>query len=102
MLLKYNPLFNGTLGDWNLPPVSFELKEGMKPYHGRAYPIPHIHKAKLMKEIDRLCKIGVLIWQPLSMWESPSFIIPKKDHTVHTISNFRELNKCIVWKPYQS
>jgi hypothetical protein len=31
VLLKFKLLFNGTLGDWNLPPVSFELKEGMKP-----------------------------------------------------------------------
>ncbi len=30
----------------------------------------------------------------------PSFIIPKKDHTVRTISDFRELNKQIVRKPY--
>ncbi len=27
MLLRFEPLFNGTLGDWNLPPVSFEIKE---------------------------------------------------------------------------
>jgi hypothetical protein len=30
-LLKFESLFDGTLGDWKLPPVSFELKEGMKP-----------------------------------------------------------------------
>ncbi len=30
----------------------------------------------------------------------PSFIIPKKNHTVPTISDFRELNKQIVRKPY--
>jgi hypothetical protein len=53
-----------------------------------------------MKEIDRLIAIGVLKWQPLSKWASPSFIIPKKDHTVCTLSDFRELNKCIVPKPY--
>jgi hypothetical protein len=100
LLPKYESLFNGTLGDWNLPPVSFELKEGMKPYHGKAYPIPHVHKATLMKEIERLCDIGVLTWQPASKWAAPSFIIPKKDHTVCTISNFRELNKRIVRKPY--
>jgi hypothetical protein len=29
-----------------------------------------------------------------------SFIIPKKDYTVHTISDFRELNKQTVRKPY--
>jgi hypothetical protein len=51
VLLKFELLFDGTLGDWKLPPVSFELKEGMKPYNGRPYPVPHKHKALLMKEI---------------------------------------------------
>ncbi len=88
------------LGDWKLPPVTFELKEGAKPYHGRPYPIPKIHKATLMKEVNRLVVIGVLTWQSLSQWASPSFIIPKKDQTVHTISDFREFNKLIVRKPY--
>ncbi len=100
VLLKFEPLFDGTLGDWKLPPVSFELKEGMKPYHGWPYPIPHKHKTVLMKEIKQLCKIGVLKWQPSSRWASPTFIIPKKDSTVHTISDFRELNKRIVRKPH--
>jgi hypothetical protein len=99
-LLKYKELFDGMLGDWKLLPVSIELKEGAKPYHGRPYPIPKIHKATLMKEIDCLIAIGVLKWQPLSKWTSLSFIISKKDHTVRTILDFRELNKPIVHKPY--
>jgi hypothetical protein len=61
VLLKYELLFDGTLGDWKLPPVSFELKEGMKTYHGRPYPIPHKHKAVLIKEIKRLCNIGGMV-----------------------------------------
>jgi hypothetical protein len=63
VLLRLELLFGGTLGDWKLSPVSFELNEGMKPYHGRPYPIPHKHKAILMKESRRLCNIGVLEWQ---------------------------------------
>jgi hypothetical protein len=100
VLLRFESLFDGTLGDWNLPPVSFELKQGMKPYDGRPYPIPHKHKAVLMKEIKQLCYIGVLEWQLSLQWASTTFIIAKKDSTVHTISDFRELNKCIVRKPY--
>ncbi len=66
LLLKYKELFDGMLGDWKLLPVSIELKEGAKPYHGRPYPIPKIPKATLMKEIDCLIAIGVLKWQPSS------------------------------------
>ncbi len=40
VLLKFELLFDGTLGDWKLPSLSFELKEGMKPYHGRPCPYP--------------------------------------------------------------
>ncbi len=78
VLLKFEPLFDGTLGDWKLPPVSFEIKEGMKQYHGRPYPILHKHKAVLMKEIKRLCNIGVLEWQPSLQWVSPTLSYPKR------------------------
>ena len=59
-----------------------------------------MYKAVLMKEIKRLCNIGVLEWQPSLRWALLTFIIPKKDSTVHTISDFKELNKHIVRKPY--
>jgi hypothetical protein len=60
LLLKYEELFDGKLRYWKLLPVSIELKDGAKPYHGRPYPIPKVHKATLMKEIDRQIAIGVL------------------------------------------
>jgi hypothetical protein len=99
-MLDYKSLFDGTLGDWNRPPVSVEMKEGAKPYHGRPYPIPQIHKATLMKEINRLEGIGVLKRRSSSQWASPTFIIPKKDITVRTITDYRELNNQIVRRPY--
>ncbi len=52
LLFKFEQLFDGTLGEWNLPPVSIQFKEGVKPFHGRLHPIPKVHKATLMKEID--------------------------------------------------
>jgi hypothetical protein len=78
LLNKYKLLFDGTLGDWKTKPVSFQLKEGASPYHGQAFPVPKIHKDTLIKEVDRLVKLGVLEWQPALEWASPSFIIPKK------------------------
>jgi len=39
LLLDDESLFDGTLGDWNRLPVSIELKDWAKPYHGRPYPI---------------------------------------------------------------
>jgi hypothetical protein len=66
MLLKFESLLDCMLGDRNLLPVSFKLKEGMKSYHGRPYPILHKHKAVLMKEIKWLYNIGLLEWQPSS------------------------------------
>jgi hypothetical protein len=40
LLTKYELLFDGTLGDWKTKPVSFQLKEGVSPYHGQAFPVP--------------------------------------------------------------
>ena len=60
VLTEFEDLFDGTLGDWDTEPVSFELKEGAKPYHGRAFPSPQVHKETVLKEIKRLITLGVL------------------------------------------
>jgi hypothetical protein len=44
LLTKHELLFDGTLGDWKTNPVSFQLKEGVSPYHGRAFPVPKVNK----------------------------------------------------------
>ena len=100
LLTDFEDLFDGTLGTWNTEPVTFQLKEGAKPYHGKPYPVPKAQKAVLLKELDRLMEIGVIIRQPESEWASPSFILPKPDQTVRFVSDFREVNKRIVRKPF--
>jgi hypothetical protein len=53
LLKKYKLLFDGTLGDWKTKPVSFQLKKGVSPYHGQAFPVPKVHKDTIMKEVER-------------------------------------------------
>jgi hypothetical protein len=76
----------------------FQLKERVSPYHGQAFPVPKVHKETIIKEVERLCQLGVLERQPVSEWALPSFIIPKKDKTVRFLSDFWEVNKRLVRK----
>ncbi len=59
LLNKYESLFGGTLGDWKTKPVSFQLKEGVSPYHGQAFSVPKVRKDAIIKEVVRLCQLGV-------------------------------------------
>jgi hypothetical protein len=100
LLTKYELLFDGNLGDWKNKPVSFQIKEGVSPYHGQAFPVPKVHKETIIKEVKRLCQLGVLERQPASEWALPSFIIPKKDKTICFLSDCWEVNKRLVRKTF--
>jgi hypothetical protein len=100
LLKKYESLFEGTLGDWKIKLVSFQLKEGVSLYHSQAFPVPKIYKNTLIKEVERLVKLGVLERQPALEWASPLFMIPKKNRTIRILSNFWEVNKRLTRKPF--
>jgi hypothetical protein len=91
LLKKYESLFDGTLGDWKTKPVSYQLKKGVSSYHGQAFPVPKIHKDTLIKEVERLVKLGVLERQPALEWASPMFIIPRKNRTYTFLAIFGRL-----------
>jgi hypothetical protein len=50
-IIFLNPMFDGTLGDWNTDPVDFELKEDAKPHSSRYYPMARIHKDTFKNEV---------------------------------------------------
>ena len=60
VLKKFEPLFDGTLGDLKPKPVSLQVRPDSTPYHGRAFPVPKINLKVLKKELKRLCELGVL------------------------------------------
>ena len=101
LLRKHSQLFDGKLGDWNTTPASLELKPDAVPFHGAAYPVPHIHKAEVRAELDRLLSLGIIERCDESQWGSPTFFIPKKHNKgVRMVTDFRRLNKMLIRKPY--
>jgi hypothetical protein len=88
LLKEFEELFDGALGDWKTEPVSYIMAG-------------HIQfQTYASKQQSRLCELGVMEFQPASGWVSPSFIIPKSIQTVHMISDFGEVNKRLVRKPF--
>jgi hypothetical protein len=86
LLQKYEHLFDGTLGEFNMEtvPISHQLMDpNCKSIHARAYTVPRSVEQKLQysKEIVRLVDIGVSEEDYSSEWASlfPSFAIPKKN-----------------------
>jgi hypothetical protein len=91
-LNKYKHLFDGLLEDWKTDPVDLRLKSGEIPFQLSPFPVSKIHEETLKKEINRLCDLGVLKPQVSLEYQSPSFIISKKNGTVCVVSYFRVLN----------
>jgi hypothetical protein len=101
LLQKYEHLFDGTLGEFNMEtiPIILQLMDpNCKPIHARAYTVPRSVEQQLQqsKEIVRLVDIGILEedysseWDPLIL----SFAIPKKNgsRTIRVVTHFRKLN----------
>jgi hypothetical protein len=93
LLQKYEHLFDGTLGGFNMEPISLQFMDpNCKPIHARAYTVPRSVELQLRKEIVRLVDIGVLEEYYSSGWASLSFAIPKKNGTIRVVTDFRKLN----------
>ena len=100
VFIKFPSLFDGTLGSFKGPPVTFDLKPGAKPVQARPFPVPHSRRETFRKELQRLVKLGVLEKNSDSQWASPSFIIAKKNNQVRFLTDFRQVNDVLLRKPY--
>ena len=82
LLLKYEKLFDGTLGEYPGEPMHIDLDSNATPVNLRPYPIPKLHLATFKKELDHLVSVGVLWRVRNTEWSLPTFIVPKKDGRV--------------------
>ena len=93
-------MFGANLGTWYGKPYDIKLKSDKEPYHGKPFPVPHIHEITFKQELDWLEALKVIKKVNRSQWGGPTFLIPNKYSTVYFISDFRELNKRILRQPY--
>ena len=100
VLEAYPDMYEGTIGTLNIPPVHFELKKEAIPYHAKPFPIPKAYENLTKDECKRFEKDKIWHHTINSVWAAPSFIVPKKTGDVRVVTDFRELNKWIIRKPY--
>ena len=93
-------MFGGNIGTWHGKPYGIKLKPYVEPYHGKPFPVPHIHELTFKQKLYRLEALKVINKVNRSQWGVPTFLIPKKYITVRFISDFRELNQHILRQPY--
>ena len=60
ILGKYTTLFNGELGKYTNKKVHLQLHDEVQPFHGKAYPVPFIHKKVFYDELQCLVAVNVL------------------------------------------
>jgi len=97
VLRAHDKLFDGTLGCYPNRQFKIELKPDAIPYHcDRPYSVPVSVRQVFKDELDRQCEIGVLEKVYESEWGMPVMVIPKKDGSICTVDDFRELNKLVI------
>jgi len=100
VLSSHEKLFSGGLGTLNIKPVHLEIQPDAKPYHARAFPVPHAYEQGTKKEINRFEDIGVMEKSYDSEWAAPSFIQKKKTGDIRVLTDFRRLNAVLKRKPF--
>ena len=94
LLRKYRKtvaLHGEPLGFTHLTQHHIHLKPGTQPIYTPAYRIPHSRKAMVHATIEEMLSQGII--QPsMSPWNSPLFLIPKKDGTFRPVIDFRKVN----------
>ena len=102
-------VFHGQLGKLPGPPVHLRLRDpNVRPYHGRAFLIPHSQLELIKNEMKRLESLGVVRkldssfigTSNSSSWAAPSFGIPKSSGQIRFVSDFRQLNKHLLRWPF--
>ena len=81
-------------------PMILNLNQMRNHIMEKPFSVPRIHKITFKQELNRLEALKVLKKVNRYQWGVPTFHKLKKDSTERFISEFREMNKCILRQPY--
>ena len=89
MLLPYQ---EKNLDDTDFTEHHIQSKPGTQPIYVPAYRIPHSKREIVDNQIKEMLDHGV-IPHSRSPWNSPLFLVPKKDGSSRPVINFRRVNQ---------
>jgi hypothetical protein len=95
----YASLFDGYIGKVPNIKVHLDLKPNSKPFCARAYKIPNHIFDIARKEVEELCRLGVLQADVHSEWGAHCLFCAKKNGEVRFITDLRYLNRRLFRKP---
>ena len=72
-----------------------ELQPNTRPIHVASYRLPHSQRKVAQKLVDGMLDEGI-IQESYSPWNSPLFLVPKKDGSYRAVIDFRKVNSVTV------
>ena len=97
VLKKFREVFSSSsfdVGKYTGEKAKLNFKdEDVKPVFVPVRRIPHSLRDWLLKHLDEMEEKGIITKTKTSKWNSPLFLVPKKDKSWRPVSDFRALNK---------
>ena len=99
MLMEFQEMWSGQLGQVQGFDHKIEIQEGAKPYRSQLYRAGPKARAEIKEQLTIMKEAGV-ITESQSEWASPVVLVPKKDGSLRFCVDYRRLNSMTVKDSY--